>query len=87
MNALGTAVSAYSAKDKNIRFVNGDPTDPNALMYTGFNSFEHEETYDWEQPIGQYGRPNNFYGVPSEIPLPQRRAPGRTGSRTSGGRR
>jgi RHS repeat-associated protein len=39
------------------------------LAFTGFNSFNYTQKYDWEQYIGQFGSGNKFYGVPMPIPV------------------
>jgi hypothetical protein len=63
-------------------------TDANTgLAFTGFNSFDYTQKYDWEQYIGQFGSLNRFYGIP--IPIPANSIPRRVrtppGPRTSPG--
>ncbi len=61
LNAIGTANLNLAFKNKPVLLVD----DKTGLAYTGFNSFEYINKYDWEREIGQYGSANRFYGIPA----------------------
>jgi hypothetical protein len=70
LNAIGTANLNLAYKRRHVALVH----EGTGLTFTGFNSFPYVQKYDWEQPIGQFGSPNRFYGVPDPIPVTRGRS-------------
>ena len=69
--AYYTALDDLAFRGKNILLTDAKT----GLAFTGFNSFDYTQKYDWEQSIGQFGSANKFYGVPIPIPATRGRRP------------